>query len=136
MSAAVQAGQADPALAELKAAHRIIFNALASMPTGSMPTWRRLNAADGVIGSRGVARHLEREAVIQAAEGDEIPGKAACALLLATVPEPVQDLMSFYDAKTTVDLIYAMEKHIAGLQDRLRQATPGANFFPQLVRAG
>lgn len=55
-------------LAELKAAHRIIRNALAVMTTTQKAAWGERNDSDGCDGE-GVTRANEREAVIAKAEG-------------------------------------------------------------------
>lgn len=51
------------ALNELKAAHQIIRNALATITIDQKAEWGRLNARDGVDGE-GVTRANERDAVL------------------------------------------------------------------------
>lgn len=59
---------ADDLLAELRAAHQIIRNALAVMITVQKADWGERNERDGVAGE-GATRANEREAVIKRAEG-------------------------------------------------------------------
>ena len=56
-------------LDELRAAHRIIRNALQIMTTPQKMEWARANARAGVEGE-GTTRANEREAVIARATGD------------------------------------------------------------------
>lgn len=64
----VRSPQNDATLAELRAAHRIIRNALAIMSIEQKSAWTDANVRDGVSGE-GITRANEREAVIAAAEG-------------------------------------------------------------------
>lgn len=75
------AGQAHAALlAELRAAHQIIRNALNLMSASQIHAWGNKNAADDVDGE-GITRANERAAAIARAEGSP-PTRAAPAPLL------------------------------------------------------
>lgn len=59
-------------LKELKAAHKIIMNAMCVMTTEQKKKWAEENAVDGVDGE-GITRAKEREAVIAAAQAGDLP---------------------------------------------------------------
>lgn len=104
------------ALQELKAAHRIIQNAMAVMTTAQKSEWGRLNERDGVAGE-GVTRANEREAAMARASQHHAAvaglsaelagaGRAFATDALRAGPADVPVAMSPADAHRLADLLH------------------------------